>query len=58
VIQLAQVLIFDVAGDDALGLLGCVFEFGGTEERLHPAFNATYLLSRDVVLAAVLRWYG
>jgi hypothetical protein len=45
VIQLAQVYLFGVADDDALGLLGYVFEFQGTEEWLHLVFNATYLLA-------------
>jgi hypothetical protein len=45
VIQLAQVYLFGVADDDALGLLGYVFEFQGTEEWLHLVFNVSYLLA-------------
>ena len=35
VIQLVQVYVFGIADDDALGLLGYVFQFNGTEEYLH-----------------------
>jgi hypothetical protein len=45
VIQLAQIYLFGVADDDALGLLGYVFEFQGTEEWLHLVFNLSYLLA-------------
>jgi hypothetical protein len=54
IIQLAQVHIFSVADDDALGLLGYVFEFNGTEEWLHLVFNATYVLSLFVIVIGVL----
>ncbi len=57
VIQLAQVHIFGVPDDDALGLLGYVFEFNGTEEWLHLVFNATYVVSLFVVLIGVLGLY-
>jgi hypothetical protein len=45
IIQLAQVYVFGVAEDDALGLLGYVIQFNDTEEWLHLVFNATYLLA-------------
>ena len=45
IIQLAQVYVFGVPDDDALGLLGYVFQFQGTEEWLHLVFNSTYLLA-------------
>jgi hypothetical protein len=45
VVQLAQVYVFGVADDDALGFLGYVFEFQGTEEWLHLVFNSAYLLA-------------
>ena len=45
VIQLAQVYVFGVADDDALGLLGYFIQFNDTEEWLHLAFNTTYLLA-------------
>ena len=44
VIQLAQVYIWGVPDDHALGLLGYVFQFQGTEEWLHLVFNGTFLL--------------
>ncbi len=50
IIQLIQVFILGVPDDDALGLLGYVFMLQGTEEWLHLAFNATYLLALYLVL--------
>ena len=44
VVQLLQVTVFNVAEDDALGLLGYVLAIQGTEEWLHLGFNGTYLL--------------
>jgi hypothetical protein len=44
VVQLAQVTVFGVAEDDALGLLGYVLAIQGTEEWLHLVFNGSYLL--------------
>jgi hypothetical protein len=55
VIQLAQVYLFGVADDDALGLLGYVFEFQGTEEWLHLVFNSTYLLALYALLIPLRR---
>ncbi len=43
VVQLIQVYGLGIPDDDALGLLGYVLQFQGTEEWLHLAFNATYL---------------
>jgi hypothetical protein len=43
IIQLAQVYIFGVPDDLALGLLGYVFQFQGTEEWLH--WLTTFLLA-------------
>ena len=45
IIQLIQVFILGVPEDDALGLLGYVYQFKGTEEFLHLGFNASYLLA-------------
>lgn len=53
-IQLAQVHLFGVADADALGVLGYVFEFQGTEEWLHLGFNLSFLLAL-YVLAPPLR---
>ena len=55
VIQLAQVYLLDVAEDDALGLLGYVFEFQGTEEWLHLAFNGTYLAALLLLVVPIWR---
>lgn len=57
VIQLVQVYALGVPDDDALGLLGYVFEFHGTEEWLHLAFNLTYLVALYVVLIGVVGLY-
>jgi len=57
VIQLVQVYVLGIADDDALGLLGYVFQFDGTEEYLHLAFNGLYLLSLYVVLIGVIGWW-
>ena len=54
-IQLFQVYAFGVPNDEALGLLGYVFAFQGTEEWLHLVFNSTYLLAL-YALALPLLW--
>jgi hypothetical protein len=55
VVQLAQVYLFGVADDDALGILGYVFQFQGTEEWLHLVFNSLYLLSLYLLVAPLRR---
>jgi hypothetical protein len=55
VVQLAQVYLLGVADDDALGLLGYVFEFQGTEEWLHLVFNLTYMLALYALLLPMRR---
>ncbi len=45
IIQLGQVFVLDVPDDEALGLLGYVLQFNGTEEWLHLGYNTLYLLS-------------
>ncbi len=55
IIQLIQVFVLGVPDDDALGLLGYVFQFEGTEEWLHLAFNATYLLALSLLLLPLRR---
>jgi hypothetical protein len=50
VVQLIQVFSLAVPEDQALGLLGYVFQFQGTEEWLHLVFNVTYLLTLYAVL--------
>jgi len=55
VIQLFQVYVFNVPEDNALGLLGYVYQFQGTEEWLHLGFNSVFLASL-VVIAIGLLW--
>jgi hypothetical protein len=55
VIQLVQVYLLGIADDDALGLLGYVFEFQGTEEWLHLVFNALYLTGLSLIAVGLLR---
>lgn len=50
IVQLVQVFILGVPEDEALGLLGYVFQFQGTEEWLHLVFNLTYLLALCLLL--------
>jgi hypothetical protein len=50
IIQLVQVYVFGVADDDALGLLGAVFSFQGTEEWLHLVFNVSYLAALYILV--------
>ena len=44
VVQLLQVTVFGVPDDDALGLLGHVVQFNGTEEWLHLGYNAVFFV--------------
>jgi hypothetical protein len=55
IIQLVQVFILHVPEDDALGLLGYVYQFKGTEEFLHLGFNATYLLALLLLIVPLKR---
>lgn len=45
VVQLLQVTVFGVPDDDALGLLGNVVQFNGTEEWLHLGYNAVFFVA-------------
>jgi hypothetical protein len=54
IIQLIQVFALGVHEDDALGLLGYVFAFQGTEEWLHLAFNSAYLGALFILLVGLL----
>jgi hypothetical protein len=54
VVQLAQI-VFGVAEDDALGLLGYVVQFNGTEEWLHLAYNGFYLLALYALILPLWR---
>ena len=62
IIQLIQVYKLGIPEDNALGLLGYVFVFQGTEEWLHLVFNFSYFLPLVMLafllqpLAFVPRW--
>lgn len=43
IIQLIQVYVLGIPDDEALGVLGYVFQLQGTEEWLHLVFNIAYL---------------
>jgi hypothetical protein len=53
VVQLIQVKVWHVPDDDALGLLGYVFQFQGTEEWLHLFFNLALLASLWLLLGPI-----
>ena len=53
VLQLIQVTVWNVPDDDALGLLGYVFQLQGTEEWLHLFFNLALLTSLWVLLGPI-----
>ena len=55
IVQTLQVFVFGVPEDDALGLLGYVLQFNGTEEWLHLAFNSVYLLSLYALILPLWR---
>jgi hypothetical protein len=55
VIQLIQVYLLGIADDDALGLLGYVFEFQGTEEWLHLGFNVLFLSGLCLIAFGLVR---
>jgi hypothetical protein len=50
IVQLIQVFALGIPDEEALGLLGYVFQFQGTEEWLHLVFNVTYLLTLYALL--------
>ena len=50
IIQLFQVYVFGVPDARALGVLGYVIQFNGTEEWLHLGFNLAYLMSLYVLV--------
>jgi hypothetical protein len=55
VLQLIQVYVLGVAEDDALGLLGYLIQFNGTEEWLHLGFNSLYLAALYVLILPLWR---
>jgi hypothetical protein len=55
IVQLIQVFALSVPEDEALGLLGYVFQFQRTEEWLHLVFNLTYLVALYTLLLPLRR---
>ena len=55
IIQLAQVYVFDVPDDEALGLLGYLFAIQGTEEWLHLVFNVSLLAALYILTIPLWR---
>jgi hypothetical protein len=55
IVQTLQVFVFGVPEDEALGLLGYVLQFNGTEEWLHLVFNSVYLLSLYALILPLWR---
>jgi hypothetical protein len=53
VLQLIQVTVWNVPDDEALGLLGYVFQLQGTEEWLHLFFNLALLTSLWLLLGPI-----
>jgi hypothetical protein len=55
IVQIVQVFALGVAEEHALGLLGYVLQFNGTEEWLHLGFNTLYLLSLYALILPLWR---
>ena len=55
VIQLVQVFALGVPEQDALGLLGYVLQFNGTEEWLHLGYNLFYVLALYALIVPLWR---
>ena len=55
IVQMTQVYVLGVPDDDALGLLGYVLQFNGTEEWLHLGFNSLYLASLYALILPLRR---
>ena len=55
IVQLGQVFVLDVPEDEALGLLGYVLQFNGTEEWLHLGYNTFYLLALYALILPLWR---
>jgi hypothetical protein len=49
VVQLVQVFVLKVPEAKALGILGYIFQFQGTEEWLHLVFNVSYVVALIVI---------
>ena len=55
VVQVLQVFAFGVPEPDALGLLGYVLQFNGTEEWLHLGYNTFYLVALYALILPLRR---
>jgi hypothetical protein len=55
IMQLVQVFVLGVREEDALGLLGYVLQFNGTEEWLHLGYNTFYLLALYALILPLWR---
>jgi hypothetical protein len=55
VVQVVQVFVLGVPDDEALGLLGYVLQFNGTEEWLHLGYNTLYVLSLYALIVPLWR---
>ena len=55
IVQLVQVSLLGVPEQEALGLLGYVLQFNGTEEWLHLGYNSLYLLSLYALIVPLWR---
>ena len=55
IVQLVQVSLLGVPEQDALGLLGYVLQFNGTEEWLHLGYNTFYVLALYALIVPLWR---
>ena len=55
IVQLLQVTVFGVPEDEALGFLGYLIQFNGTEEWLHLGYNVLYLIALYVLTIPLWR---
>jgi hypothetical protein len=55
IIQVIQVFLLGVPEENALGLLGYVLQFNGTEEWLHLGYNSFYLLALYALIVPLRR---
>ena len=58
IVQLLQVSVLGVPEQDALGLLGYVLQFNGTEEWLHLGYNTFYLVALYALIVPLWRIKG
>ena len=58
IVQLVQVTMLGVPDQDALGFLGYLIQFNGTEEWLHLGYNTFYLLALYALVVPLWRIKG